>query len=141
MFLVQNLSANEIARRSKRTRDAITGKLSSLGVKRSGVLPESVQNAVRLRRDANNGSNQFKGMHRVQALLAQQEKVAAAPPPDIPPDAKPLDALQVWECRWAYGDSNFVFCGKTTKKLGCAWCQEHYDMVYTKREITTNDAD
>lgn len=53
-----------------------------------------------------------------------------------PAGCKPLMEVGVRECRWAYGDRDYVFCCKPTINK-TNWCEEHYNIVYAKE--TNND--
>lgn len=46
-----------------------------------------------------------------------------------PQGAKELHELAALECRWAYGDGPFLFCGHPTN-LKSSYCEKHHNIVY-----------
>ena len=140
-WLKEGESIRSIASYMGRTPGSIASRLSALGLTGKG-------NRV-------GRSNKAKPMSAKQKIKTQQERRGNCPPRTVAPNKLPahaaglrhpevsapapehavtLLALGVCQCRWAYGDRDFLFCGKPTQ-LGEPWCEYHKDIVHQQKEI------
>jgi GcrA cell cycle regulator len=130
------LSANQIADRIRGfSRNAIIGKLHRLGLAR-GDKPKS-----RLAVGGRKAAKIYRKKGRAMRAAVSSPRRESAPllkaesyvPPIMsetaPPNATPLVDCRNDQCRWPYGDTNYVFCPET-QFHGSSYCPGHHVRVY-----------
>lgn len=116
------------------TRNSVIGKLSRLGVVRSGsTSPTRAPKAPVVRTEALRIVNA-----RAVAAKARVEREPAPPPDPIPerpqegPGSATLLTLAAHMCKWPIGDpgtDGFTFCGRQHPNEG-PYCSHHRDIAY-----------
>lgn len=133
----QGLSANQISDRiGGVSRNAVIGKLHRLGLNAEGRskprLAVGGRKAARLykRKGREMRAAKASSARRVSAPVPQAD--AYVPPimsETAPPNATPLVDCRNDQCRWPYGDTDFVFCPEA-KLIGSSYCPGHHVRVY-----------
>ncbi len=113
---VEGFSAVVIANKIGKTRNAVIGKLSRLGIKKSEL----------------NITSRAKGQKK-SVLPQKTKKKPDVHPPEIERVEQKLTLLYLTEktCRWPIGDPatrNFWFCGKPVQ-AGKRYCTQHGDLA------------
>lgn len=134
----EGLSASEISSRiAGFSRNAVIGKLHRLGL--SAETRSKPHLAVGGRKAARIYKRKGREMRAAKASAAR--RVSAPVPraetyvPPImsetaPPNATPLLETRSDQCRWPYGDTDFVFCPEDHIP-GSSYCAGHHVRVYT----------
>lgn len=134
----EGLSASQISDRiGGLSRNAVIGKLHRLGLSRGDNpkprLAVGGRKAARLYRKKGRKMRAAKasGARRVSAPVPQAD--AYVPPimsETAPPNATALVDCRSDQCRWPYGDTEFVFCPEE-QIPGSSYCAGHHVRVYT----------
>jgi len=125
------LSGSEIAAEMNcgYTRNAIIGKIHRLGLPLRGqrkAAPRVTKQPARTETirivRANSNSNAIR---IIESATLESAKLRCA---EVEPRNLSLVDLGSNECRYAYGDGPFLFCGH--KKIdGCSYCGPHFDLI------------
>lgn len=121
------------------SRNAVIGKLHRLGLSRTDK-PKTGMIAGG-RKAASIYKRKGRAMRAAKAAAIPTSRRESAPllkaesyvPPIMseaaPPNATTLHDLRNDQCRWPYGDTDFVFCPET-QVLGSSYCPGHHVRVY-----------
>lgn len=118
------------------SRSAVIGKLHRLGLRRDALAVTRSK-----RQQGRKASRNMRKNAQVRAAVSipRREsspliKAESYVPPIMsetaPPNATSLDDLRLDQCRWPYGDTEFVFCPETQGTCS-SYCPGHHARVYT----------
>jgi hypothetical protein len=132
----EGFSASQIAAEVKKTRNAVIGYLHRNGIRMNQLsgkfsAPKPKAKPVRVER---------KG-----GVIHRKVEKKDKKPPILKFDAVgtkdgvmgiPFLKAKPNQCRYIIEDRPAIICGEPTKSVSCSWCEDHYAVVFTKREFT-----
>ena len=125
-------TAKEIAHAIKRTRNAVLGFCN--------------RNEIKFNHKVRGGKTTAARKPKPERKVVVKVKPVYQPKTQVytPENGEYISfhQLQMNNCRAVIGDAmgeNTLYCGKLVMKAGCAWCEEHYKLYYTRKGATTNE--
>ena len=136
-LFAEGYSASAIAARiGGVSRNGVIGKLHRMGLRRSRNQQSLLRalNASRTAKKQRRSLAAKKGASTrraaLNARLAERLPVVIPVAPETaPPNATPLLDLRADQCRFPYGDKDFLFCAET-KMTGSSFCIAHHHRCY-----------
>lgn len=124
-------SYSEIAKKIKRTRGSVSGKI--LRLRELGVLPKPLEKIKVLKTKPKIVSEpKYKGIPRPPTFTIKEEIVSTKGLPT-------LKDIKSGQCRFPVPlvqdpSKSMTCCGKPVFQFGASWCSEHRRMVFVPRE-------
>lgn len=111
------------------TRNAVIGKLLRLKIRHIGHSSGEHKSRVSTRANKKRRAAAKKSRRATPLSVTPLPPAPLPMPESAPPNATPFVDLKNNQCRWAYGEDNFVFCPET-KLVGFSYCAGHCARVY-----------
>jgi GcrA cell cycle regulator len=132
-FLAEGYSSSQIAvKLGHATRNAVIGKIHRLRLSRVGIVKKIAPRAPRQAPVSKPRQRYTPESKRVTTVFDNITRLDLRTA-EIEPLHVSLVDLKSFQCRWAYGDSNFTFCGHEQME-GSSYCLDH--LAISKRRMT-----